>query len=83
MKILMRENFANPSHIITSYDEVHHIEYQSIVVSLAMPNLLQDYEQKQEAKDDANDNEELTISYENSDLPLAKITSKGKPMMIN
>jgi hypothetical protein len=41
---------------------MHQLEDQSIVVSLAMPNLLQDYEQKPEDKDDAKENEELTTS---------------------
>ena len=42
MKILMRETFVSPSHIVNSYDEVFQLEDQSIVVSLAMTNLLQD-----------------------------------------
>ena len=41
MKFFMRKTFANPSHIINSND-VHQLEDQSIVVSLAMTNLLQD-----------------------------------------
>ena len=51
MKILMRETFASPSHIVNSYDEVFQLEDQSIVVSLTMANLLQDSEQMQEDKD--------------------------------
>ena len=38
MKILMRETFSSPSHIVNSYDEVFQLEDHSIVVSLAMPN---------------------------------------------
>jgi hypothetical protein len=70
MKFLMRETFANPSHTINSYDEVHQLEDQSIVVSLAMPTLLQDYEQKLEDKDDVKENEELTTSCANSEPSL-------------
>ena len=46
MKLLMRETFVNPPPALNSYDEVQNIEVQSIVVSLATPNLLQDSEQK-------------------------------------
>ena len=42
MKIVMKENFVNPSLVINSNDEVFQLEDQSIVVSLAMTNLLQD-----------------------------------------
>ena len=38
----MRETFDSPSHIINSYDKVFQLEDHSIVVSLAMTNLLQD-----------------------------------------
>jgi len=51
MKIVMSENFVNPSLVINSNDEVFQLEDQSIVVSLAMANLLQDSEQMQEDKD--------------------------------
>ena len=51
MKIVMRENFVNSSLVINSNDEVFQLEDQSIVVSLAMANLLQDSEQMQEDKD--------------------------------
>ena len=51
MKIVMKENFVNPSLVINSNDEVFQLEDQSIVVSLAMANLLQDSEQMQEDKD--------------------------------
>ena len=34
----MRENFVNPSLVINSNDEVHQLD-QSLVISLAMPNL--------------------------------------------
>ena len=67
MKILMRETFPSPSHIVNSYDEVFQLEDQSIVVYLAMTNLLQDSEQMQEDKDDAKQNEELTTSCANSE----------------
>ena len=67
MKILTRETFASPSHIVNSYDEVFQLEDQSIVVSLAMTNLLQNSEQTQEDKDDAKQNEELTTSCANSE----------------
>ena len=67
MKFLMRETFANPSHIIHSYGGVHQLKDQSIFVSLAMPNHLQDYEQTQEDKDDAKEIEELTTSWVNSE----------------
>ena len=40
MKIVMRENFVNPSLVINSNDEVNHLEEESTVISLAMPNLL-------------------------------------------
>ena len=52
MKLLMQETFVNAPPALNSYDEVHNLEDQSIVVSLAPPNLLQDSEQKQEDKDD-------------------------------
>ena len=66
MKILMRETFVSPSHIVNSYDEVFQLEGHSIVVSPTVPNLLQDSEQTQEDKDDAKQNEELTTSCANS-----------------
>jgi len=40
MNFFMRETFASPSYIINSYDEVHQLEDQSIIVSLPMPKLL-------------------------------------------
>ena len=40
MKLLMRETLINTPPALNSYDEVHNLEDQSIVVSLAMPNLL-------------------------------------------
>ena len=67
MKILMRETFVSPSHIVNSYDEVFQLEGHSIVVSPTVPNLLQDSEQTQEDKDDAKQNEELTTSCANSE----------------
>ena len=42
MKLLMRETFVNPPPILTSYAEVHHLEEESVVIPLAMTNLLQD-----------------------------------------
>jgi hypothetical protein len=66
----MRETFVHPSSILNSNDEVPKLEDQSIVVSLAPPNLLQDSEQKQEDKDDMEENEDLTSSCENSEPPL-------------
>ena len=67
MKFFMRKTFANPSHIVNSYDEVFQLEDQSIIVSLTMTNLLQDSEQTQVEKDDAKENEELTTSCANSE----------------
>ena len=46
MKLLMQETFVNAPPALNSYDEVHNLEDQSIVVSLAPPNLLQNFEQK-------------------------------------
>ena len=40
MKLLMRETFINTPPALNSYDEVHNLEDQSIVFSLATPNLL-------------------------------------------
>ena len=65
MNFFMRETFANPYHIVNSYDKVFQLEDHSIVVSPAVPNLLQDSEQTQEDKDDAKQNEELTTSCAN------------------
>ena len=65
MKILMRETFVSPSHIVNSYDEVFQLEDHSIVVSPTVPNLLQDSEQMQEEKDDTKQNEEFTTSCAN------------------
>ena len=70
MKLLMRETFVNPPPALISYDEVQKIEDQSIVVSLAMPNLLQDADQKQEDKNNMEENEELTSSCESSEPSL-------------
>ena len=58
MKIVMREKFVNPSLVINSNDEVNHLEEESTVIPLAMPNLLQDNVHKQE--DDMEDHVELT-----------------------
>ena len=84
MKLLMREKFVNAPPTLNSYDEVQNIEDQSIVVSLATPNLSQDADQKQEDKNDMEENEELTSSCENSEpshhnapITPAEIESKG------
>ena len=61
----MWETFANPPPVLTSYAEVHHLEEESVVIPLAMTNLLQDNVYKQE--DDMKENEELTTSYANSE----------------
>ena len=50
---------------------MHQLEDQSILVSLAFPNHLQDYEQTQEDKDDAKEYEELTTSGANSEPSLS------------
>ena len=42
MKLLMRETFVNPPPVLISYAEVHHLEEESVVIPLAMTNLLQD-----------------------------------------
>jgi len=55
---------------LNSYDEVQNIEDQSIVISLATPNLLQDADQKQEDKNDMEENEELTSSCASSEPSL-------------
>ena len=48
MKLLMQETFVNPPPVLTSYDEVHHLEEESVVIPLAMTNLLQDNVHKRE-----------------------------------
>jgi len=40
MKLLMREIFVNPPPVLTSYVVVHYLEEESVVISLAMTNLL-------------------------------------------
>jgi hypothetical protein len=47
---------------------VHHLEEESIVIPLAMTNLLQNNVHKRE--DDVEENEELTTSYANSEPSL-------------
>ena len=37
---LMRETFVNPPPVLTSYAEVHYLEEESVVIPLAMTNLL-------------------------------------------
>ena len=70
MKLLMHETFVNPPPALNSYDVVQNIEVQSIVVSLATPNLLQDADQKKEDKNDMEENEELTSSCASSEPSL-------------
>ena len=53
---------------MTSYAEVHHLEEESIIIPLAMTNLLHDNIHKRE--DDMEENEELTTSYANSEPSL-------------
>jgi len=62
MKIVMREMFVQPSHVIYSSNEVHQLD-QSLVIPPTMPNLLQDHIQKSE--DDVIENEVLPTSCEN------------------
>ena len=52
IKLIMRETFINPPSTLNSYNKVHHLEEESVVVPLAMTNLLQDSEQMQQDKDD-------------------------------
>ena len=59
-----RETFVNPPPILISYDEVHHLEEEFVVIPPAMPNLLQDNVEKSE--DDETENENLIASCENS-----------------
>ena len=65
MKLLMRVTFVNAPPSLNSYDEVNHLEEEFVVISLAMPNFLQDNVHKQE--DDMKDHEELTTSCANSE----------------
>ena len=53
MKHLMRVTFVNAPPSLNSYDEVNHLEEEFVVISLAMPNFLQDNVHKQE--DDMED----------------------------
>ncbi|XP_039851101.1 uncharacterized protein LOC120709500 isoform X1 [Panicum virgatum] len=62
MKIVMRENFVNPSLVINSNDEVHQLD-NSLVIPPTMPKLLQDHLQKSE--DDVTEPEVLTTSCAN------------------
>ena len=78
MKDLMRENFANPSLVIDSNDEVHQLDH-SLVIPHAMPNLLQDNVQKSE--DDMTENEMFIVSCDNlepSTITPAEHESKDK-----
>ena len=53
MKCLVRVTFINSPPSLNSYDEVNHLDEESVVISFAMPNLLQDNVHKQE--DDMED----------------------------
>ena len=64
MKLFMRETFVNVPSALNSYDEVNHLEEESVVISLAMSNLLQDNVHNQE--DDMEDHGDLTTSCANS-----------------
>ena len=75
----MRETFVNAPPVLTSYDEVHHLEEESVVIPPAMPNLLQDNVEK--SKDAVTENEKLTVSCDNSEqstITPADHESKGK-----
>jgi hypothetical protein len=65
MKILMRQTFVNPPPVLNSNDEVHHLDDQSIVIPLAMANLLQDTVQNR--GHNMKENEVLTASCQNSE----------------
>ena len=74
----MWETFVNLPPVLTSYDEVHHLEKESVVIPPAMPNLLQDNVEK--SKDAMTENEKLTVSCENlepSTITPAEHESKG------
>ena len=64
MKIVMRENFVNPSLVTNSNDEVHQLD-KSLVIPPIVPNLLQDHLQKSE--DDVIEREVLTTSCKKSE----------------
>jgi hypothetical protein len=61
MKILMRENFVNPSLVINSYDEEHQLDQFPIIPPI-VPNLLQDNAQK--SGDDMTENKVISVSCE-------------------
>jgi hypothetical protein len=65
LKILMRETFINTPPELTSSNEVHHLLDHTIVIPLAVTNLLQDRIQKRE--DDVKENEVLIAASESSD----------------
>ena len=71
MKIVMKENFVNPSLVINSIDEVHQLD-NSLVIPPTVPKLLQDHLQKSE--DDVTEPEVLTISCANLE-PSPKIAA--------
>jgi uncharacterized protein (UPF0371 family) len=60
----MRETFINTPPKLTSSNEVHLVDH-TIVIPLAVTNLLQDHIQKRE--DDVKENEVLIASSESSD----------------
>ena len=76
IKLLMRETFINPPSTLNSYNKVHHLEEESVVVPLAMTNLLQD--NVYEREDDVEENEELTTSCANLEPSLhnAPVTAR-------
>ena len=82
MKIVMRETFVQPSLVIYSSDEVHQPN-QSLVIPLAMPNLLQVNIHKSE--DDVVENEMLLTLCENSErspITPPENESQGNAMML-
>ena len=86
MKLLMSETFVNPPPVLTSYAEVHHLEDESVVIPLAMTNLLQDNVHKRD--DDMEENEELTTSYANLEpslhnAPLLLLKTQVMPMVLH
>jgi hypothetical protein len=79
MKILMGEAFVNPPPVLNSNDEVHHLDDQSIVIPLAMANLLQDTVPEHDMKE----NEVLTTLCQNSEpsfdtAPVTPTENKSK-----
>ena len=71
MKLLMRETFVCSPSALNLYDLVHHLEEESLVIPLAMTNLLQDNVHKRE--DDVEEIEELTTSCPNLEPSLHNV----------